>query len=60
MITYFHYHTTAKTLAISEMGALPNKGELVMIDAIWYVVVRRTFYIYKSPVCLIWVKEAQQ
>ena len=39
--------------------AIPNVGESVMIDTIWYVVTERTFHCNNGSgySCTLWVKE---
>ena len=57
MITYFQDYDTDRVLSAPDIDIAPNKGERVMIDAIWYVVCERTFHISNNSLCIIYVKK---
>ena len=60
MIVYFQDYNTDKVLIAPVMDFIPNVGERVDIDKIWYVVVERTFHIDRCvacTTCTIYVKE---
>ena len=60
MITFFQEYNTDRILTSPDVYIAPNKGERVMIDSIWYVVVERIFHIGNNSSCTIYVKEEQQ
>lgn len=56
MITFFQDYDTDEVLLAPDMDITPNKGERVIIDKVWYIVVERTFHL-DNPFCTIYVKK---